>query len=242
MVDTENYDTETSSSSYSDENSEIRELVENQEEMWSYAFDYTVESSYSDEYSDMVLSGKVDTKNKRSYISLNADGKSSEMYLFEDAMYLGTTEDGETSWMKVPLYGESYSDDYDITATYNEGVSDLENDDFELVGEETVNGVRCYKIKNDIKEQFDEYMMASVGAGYVEIADLDVAESIYYVDKTNGYLVKTTTYMKGTDESGEPFEFSHVLNIRDINKVQDIELPADAENAFDTTSYYSEYQ
>jgi hypothetical protein len=75
-----------------------------------------------------------------------------------------------------------------------------------------------------------------------EVSDWETADVIYYISKSDGYLVKTTANIKGTDKSGESFEINYVLSLKNINEVQNIELPKEAENAIDMSDYYSNYQ
>ncbi|ABR54691.1 conserved hypothetical protein [Methanococcus vannielii SB] len=235
-------DFQESFNTYSNENSEIRELIKSQNEIWSYAFDYNVESIYDNELSEIKISGKVDTRNKKAYITMFSEAGSLETYYFEDSVYLGAKSGGETNWMKIPSEESSFEEDYDMMSKYDEGLYGLKNGEFELVGEETVNGIRCYKLKMNVKNYLNTNVAATNIAGNEDVVKYDVADVAYYVDKSNGYILKTAVRIKGTDESSIPFDYTYFLSFKDINKVQNIELPIDAKNAIDVQSYYLNYQ
>ncbi|WP_459201313.1 LolA-like protein [Methanococcus sp. CF] len=237
-AETQNYDSQSSSGTSI--NSEIMDLVENQNELWSYSYEYTLNSEMEGQISDISGSGKIDMRNKKAYISLKSESESMEYYYFENEIYMGTTSGGETQWMKSSANGQDFESNFDIASQYDKNVYDLENNDFTLEGEETVNGIRCYKLKMDVKNMIN-YAIAENVASNGDITDLEQASIVYYIDKSNGYVIKTTTNIKGTDEAGEPFEFNYEMSLKNINEVQDITIPAEAENAMDMSSYYSNY-
>uniref|UniRef100_A9A9I8 Lipoprotein n=1 Tax=Methanococcus maripaludis (strain C6 / ATCC BAA-1332) TaxID=444158 RepID=A9A9I8_METM6 len=235
------YDSQSSSSSNINENLKIKELVANQNEIWSYSYDYTMNSKVNGRNIEMSGTGKVDTNNKNAYLSLESENGSIEYYYFEGAMYMGTILNGESQWMKVLSEGEDFESNFDVLSQYNESIYNLENNDFTLDGEETVNGIPCYKVRMNVEDMYDT-MASEYNVEEGEVSDWDMAEITYYISKSYGYIVKTTANIKGTDKSGESFEINYVLSLKNINEIQDIELPDDAENAVDISSYYSNYQ
>ncbi|MBA2861442.1 hypothetical protein [Methanococcus maripaludis] len=237
-VESENYDSQSSSSLNTNKNSEIMDLIGNQNEIWMYSYDYTMNSKINGRNIEMSGTGKVDTKNKKAYLSLVSENGSIEYYYFEGAMYMGTILNGGSQWMKVPSEYGDFESNFDVLSQYNESIYNLENNNFTLDGEETVNGIPCYKVRMDVDDMYNA-MASEYNVEEGEVSDWDMAEITYYVSKSYGYIVKTTANIKGTDKSGESFEINYVLSLKNINEVQDIELPDDAENAVDISSYYS---
>ncbi|MBA2868096.1 hypothetical protein [Methanococcus maripaludis] len=240
-VETQDYDSQSSSSSNADEASEILELIGNHDKVWSYSYEYTMNSKVSGQNIEISGSGIVDTKNKKTYMYLSSENGSIEYYYFQDAVYMGAVANGETQWMKMPASSEDFEDNFDVMAQYDESVYELENSDFILEGEETVNGILCYKVRMTVKDIYED-MVSEYAVEDGEVSEWETADVIYYIGKSNGYLVKTTANIKGTDKSGESFEINYVLSLKNINEVQNIELPKEAENAIDMSDYYSNYQ
>jgi hypothetical protein len=239
-VQSQDYDSQSSSSLNTNEGSEILELIGNHAEVWSYSYEYTMNSKVNGQNIEISGSGIVDTKNKNTYMYLSFENGSIEYYYFQDAVYMGAVANGETRWMKMPANSEDFEDNFDVMAQYDESVYELENSDFILEGEETVNGIPCYKVRINIEDIYND-MVSEYAVEEGEVSDWETADVIYYISKSDGYLVKTTANIKGTDKSGESFEINYVLSLKNINEVQNIELPKEAENAIDMSDYYSNY-
>jgi len=136
----------------------------------------------------------------------------------------------------MPSDDENFEESVGIMAQYNKDMNDLENKDDIVEGEETVNGISCYKIRMDIDDIVS--FMAECGIDDNLVSSWESAYVTYYISKSDGHMVKSIEDIKVTFKSGDLVEFNDILIFKNINEVQDIELPEEAENAIDMSSLY----
>lgn len=177
-----------------------------------------------------------------------------DMYVIDDTMYMNMGEMlGEDSgWMKMEIPEDEYSGFEDIWESQNltSEQEDLlfEASEVNILGEEKVNGVNCYKVSIvPNMEQLFDLMTSQDMSGYLS-EDFDTSEMdealeilddysiIYWYDKSTFLPVKMDIEMTMSDEE-EDIDMSIDMEINmkytNLNKPVTIKLPSDAKDAVD---------
>jgi hypothetical protein len=176
------------------------------------------------------------------------------MYIIDNTMYMNMGEMlGEDSgWMKMEIPKDEYSGFEDIWESQNltSEQEDLlfEASEVNILGEEKVNGVNCYKVSIvPNMEQLFDLMMSQDMSGYLSedlyYSDMDEAleilddfSIIYWYDKSTFLPVKMDIEMTMFDEEeGLDMSIDMEVNMKytNFNKPVTIKLPSDAKDAVD---------
>jgi hypothetical protein len=177
---------------------------------------------------DLSWAGEVDGRNRRMHVTAEvASGNltsSSEQYVI-----------GGKQYVKIPMFGwvmnETGEELWD-TKLYTKLQPDLSSVDPVLVGEEEVNGVRCYVIDLNLSsmEAF-EAVMQQPGAteGIQAVKEASMRE---WIAKDSFLLMrsKTGAHVVGT---GVEAYINTTIDFSGYGSPMSIQLPAEAENAWD---------
>lgn len=210
-------------------------VLESSKEVKSYAFDGLMSVESQGMKFDVPMSGKVDTQNKKSYISTKMMGIDMEVYVLGNTAY--TKSMG--AWMKVTE--KSGTEGQWKQSNQYEGNLELFKDaKVEITGEEDVKGEKCYslKITPDTKKAIERMMQQSgeVSEEQIKMFGESVKEMVvkFWVSKKTYYVMKSEITMKLSVESqGQKMDMnmSMIMNMYDYNKPVEIQIPEEALNA-----------
>lgn len=170
---------------------------------------------------------------------------SMEMYLMDDTMYVNMGKEFG-GWMKMAIPESQWGTVWDEQNIMNQQTDLLLNAyNIEIVGEKTVNGVKCYEVtmEPDMKqvmalfgEQMGDYMPEEMDPSEMEEA-MDMIKNLsirQWYDKETFLPVRAEISLSFEDEGEDiSMDMNMEMNMKysKINKPVTIELPKEAEDA-----------
>lgn len=211
---------------------DANKVIEAEKNVKQYTFEGEISYGGAGMEYTMPVKGKVDTENKKMYMSMSIMGQSMEIYLIGDEIY--TKQAGQ--WTKMPKSDLKESKGMtgfdDETKRYEKTIEILKDPKtkIKVVGEEAVNGVTCYKV-NIVPdaEKLKEQMGKDLGMQGMKYT-INATSYTIYVDKNTNFIKKEEiNYTIGI--SALKMNIGMTLIYKNINKPVNIQLPEEAKNA-----------
>ena len=198
------------------------------------------------------INGDIDLQNKKMYMNAAINGSAAstmmnmqmQTYMLDNWMYVGINMMGNTTWMKVKLTDTLWDKEQSSLLQYKDLLKDTV--EVNVVGEETINGVACWKlnVQPDMEKLQGWYqtqmsgLLGNLSSGMdlsKMFKDVKITE---WVAKDTYYTVKFDMTMS-MDIEGVVADVSTTMSMSNFNQPVTITLPAAASKATDVSSSYS---
>ncbi|OQX21910.1 MAG: hypothetical protein BWK75_02100 [Candidatus Altiarchaeales archaeon A3] len=226
---------------------DVNKVIEAQKNIKQYTFESEISYGGAGMGFTMPMNGKVDVENKKIHINMSMMGQNMEMYLIGNEMYMKqagqwikmTKSDLERDSSGVSGFGDQ-ANQYEKTTE----ILKSPKTKIDVVGEETVDGVTCYKVNvvpdvEKLKEQLGKSAGMTRGMEYL----INGSSYTIYVDKTTNFIKKED--INSTMEmSAQGMKMNIYMQMKfvykDLNKPVDIQLPEEVRNAKSMTEMMKE--
>jgi hypothetical protein len=183
---------------------------------------------------DLVWDGQVDGKNRRMHITADMVSSSSNSSVEQYVI-------GGKQYVKIPMFGWIMNDtgsEFWDAKTYARLQPGSLNVSSVLVGEEDVNGIKCYVVDMNLSSMEALASMMQQPGSTEGIKEIKRAEMREWIAKDSFLLIRSETKADIVGAGMEAY-INTTMDFSGYNNPISIELPAEAENAMDINQLMS---